>query len=104
MATNAQAALQAAATHYSSIHNAGEDTVLACASRFKEWLDEQDTADRKARRAKNVAPKRQGGSTPVTTTEEPSIPPAGILPQIVQPYPSTPPPYPGAQNNEGDLL
>lgn len=53
--TNAQAALQAAATFYGGRNSSYyRDNVMSAADDFKGWLDEQDRAD-KEKRAK--APK-----------------------------------------------
>lgn len=45
MTTNAQAALQAAATWHSDNPYLVQESVLAAADKFKAWLDEQDIKD-----------------------------------------------------------
>lgn len=92
MTTNAQAALQAAATFLSHDSGANVGHVEKAADVFKEWLDGHDHEEREARR-KQPVPKGAGNTDGVAearahgfpvretravfTTEEPSLPPAG---------------------------
>lgn len=59
MTTNAQAALQAAATWLSTDSESQDEQVTLFADKFKVWLDGQDDADREARR-KQPVPKGAG--------------------------------------------
>jgi hypothetical protein len=99
MTTNAQAALQAASTHYSTVHDAGEPEVLDAAGRFKDWLDEQDESDRKMRHSKNVGPARKRADEQIRSSPSTIVVDGGygMIPPLAQAYPSTPQPYPGAQ-------
>ena len=45
MPTNAQAALQAAATVYAAGNYSGPATLTTTAAQFKAWLDKQDAAE-----------------------------------------------------------
>lgn len=92
MTTNAQAALQAAATHYSNVNEAGEDLIFEAAGRFKAWLDAQDEADREAWRKDKTRPRPGRATSGVRVVPEG----AGIMDGMPEVRGYFPPPYPSA--------